>query len=171
MNTHELISEQRQEQYGETQTIGRRQIMEASFWTCTGMVGLAATGVSVRFLIGNALEITPGQWAKVDEVAKLTAGEMHRITYRIRAKDAWRSREQAGTLYVYSTDGVEYTVLDATCTHLGCIVHWRTEQEHFSCPCHEGYFDRDGSVLSGPPPAPLAKVQTKIEEGVLYALI
>lgn len=171
MRTQELVSDRPQEHHSEAQTLNRRQLMEAGFWTCSGVAGLAIAGVSVRFLTGNALEATQGQWAKVDEIANLPSGQMHRVTYRLRTKDAWRTSERKGALYAYSADGVEFTVLDATCTHLGCIVHWRAEQERFSCPCHEGYFSRDGNVISGPPPEPLAKVQTKIEDGVLYALI
>lgn len=171
MNTQELTSEQTQKQYAETQTVNRRQLMEMGFWTCAGAAGLAVAGVSARFLVGNALDLTPGQWAKVEEIAKLPAGEMHRIIYRVRGKDAWRSKENIGALYAFSADGADYTVLDATCTHLGCAVRWRAEEDRFGCPCHEGYFSRDGSVVSGPPPKPLTKVQIKIEEGILYALI
>jgi Rieske Fe-S protein len=171
MSTHELLSEESRKPYGEAQTINRRRLLEASFWTCAGVASLAIAGVSTRFLVGHALEVTPGQWAKVDEIARLPIGEMHRIIYRVRSKDAWRSHERIGTLYAFSTDGAEYTVLDGTCTHLGCVVHWRAEQKQFRCPCHDGVFDRTGEVLNGPPPRPLVTVQTKIEEGVLYALI
>ena len=171
MSTHELVSDHTQEPHSEAQTLNRRQVMEIGFWACSAMAGLAIAGVSARFLAGNALDVTKGQWARIDEVANLPSDQMHRIVYRLRVKDAWRTSERKGALYAFSTDGVKYTVLDATCTHLGCIVHWRAEQERFSCPCHEGYFSRDGEVLSGPPPEPLANVQTKIEDGVLYALI
>ena len=41
------------------------------------------------------------------------------------------------------------------CTHLGCRVRWVSGQEEFFCPCHDGVFDIDGNVVSGPPPRPL----------------
>lgn len=43
------------------------------------------------------------------------------------------------------------------CTHMACIVSWQPEKKEFYCPCHDGYFDADGKVISGPPPAPLEK--------------
>jgi len=48
--------------------------------------------------------------------------------------------------------------LSAVCTHLGCIVQWQKDQEEFRCPCHGGRFTIDGTVVSGPPPRPLAKL-------------
>jgi len=38
------------------------------------------------------------------------------------------------------------------CTHLACIVTWNAEKREFYCPCHDGFFDAEGRVLSGPPP-------------------
>lgn len=43
------------------------------------------------------------------------------------------------------------------CTHMACVVSWQAEKKEFYCPCHDGYFDADGKVISGPPPAPLER--------------
>jgi cytochrome b6-f complex iron-sulfur subunit len=50
------------------------------------------------------------------------------------------------------------------CTHFGCIVSWREEEQDFYCPCHAGIFAPDGSVLAGPPPKPLVELKVT-EEG------
>ena len=50
----------------------------------------------------------------------------------------------------------------AVCTHLGCIVKWDEQKKNIFCPCHAGFFDTDGNVISGPPPSPLQKVTVKI---------
>lgn len=52
--------------------------------------------------------------------------------------------------------------LSLVCTHLGCIVKWDEQQQNFQCPCHEGFFDKTGKVISGPPPAPLEQLTVKI---------
>jgi cytochrome b6-f complex iron-sulfur subunit len=44
------------------------------------------------------------------------------------------------------------------CSHTGCVVKWKEDEQVYWCPCHEGRYDADGNVLSGPPPQPLAKV-------------
>jgi Rieske Fe-S protein len=167
----DLPIEETTKQQNHQQTLQRRRLLETGFWTASGLAGLAITGVGARFLVGNALEPKAEQWTKVEEVAKLIVGKVHRTIYRVRSKDGWRSAERSGVLYAFSADGVEYHVLDATCSHLGCNVHWREEMEQFRCPCHEGIFDREGQVVSGPPPRSLTQLQTKIEDGILYALL
>ena len=46
----------------------------------------------------------------------------------------------------------------ATCTHLDCIVGYQVEQQCIVCACHDGRFDLEGRVISGPPPAPLQRL-------------
>jgi Rieske Fe-S protein len=56
------------------------------------------------------------------------------------------SRDGDGKLHVHS----------ATCTHLGCIVHWNSTEQCWDCACHGSQFAPDGSVLNGPAVQPLA---------------
>jgi Rieske Fe-S protein len=43
-------------------------------------------------------------------------------------------------------------------------------QEEFFCPCHNGVFDKDGNVVSGPPPRPLDRFEVKVEDDQLFIL-
>jgi len=67
--------------------------------------------------------------------------------------------------------GKEFVAYSAVCTHLGCIVSYRSEEEVLFCPCHAGRFDpTDGKAISGPPKKPLPKVRLRIDEnGDIYA--
>jgi len=58
------------------------------------------------------------------------------------------------------------------CTHLGCVVYYKTEEERWHCPCHEGNFDaRTGAVVSGPPTRPLGRIDLEVrDDGVIWAL-
>lgn len=49
----------------------------------------------------------------------------------------------------------EYRALSATCTHLGCTVQYKSDQQRIWCACHNGVFDLAGRNISGPPPRPL----------------
>jgi cytochrome b6-f complex iron-sulfur subunit len=70
-------------------------------------------------------------------------------------------------LVIHTADD-EYVALDATCTHLGCILFWDIERQVIACPCHEAYFNTTGAVISGPPPAPLEPYRIQVEGDQIY---
>ena len=49
----------------------------------------------------------------------------------------------------------EYKAFSAVCSHLQCTVQYRGDLSQIWCACHNGHFNLNGEVLSGPPPAPL----------------
>lgn len=49
--------------------------------------------------------------------------------------------------------------VSAKCTHLGCAVHWNSAERSWDCPCHASRFDIEGTVLHGPAPEPLEKIE------------
>jgi cytochrome b6-f complex iron-sulfur subunit len=59
----------------------------------------------------------------------------------------------------------------AVCTHLGCQVQWEADDEQFFCPCHLGYFDADGQVVSGPPPRALDAYDVEIDGNNVYVML
>jgi hypothetical protein len=64
---------------------------------------------------------------------------------------------------VYHGKDGQFIERSATCTHVGCIVHWNRFEECWDCPCHGSMFLPDGSVLNGPAIRPLAEVDQKPE--------
>ena len=56
----------------------------------------------------------------------------------------------------------EWEAFSLVCTHLGCTVIWKPEKKEFHCPCHDGLFDAQGRVISGPPPSPLERMKLKV---------
>ena len=67
---------------------------------------------------------------------------------------------QARVMIVAS--GTQLRAFNAVCTHLGCIVHWDDRVKRFICPCHNGVFDTNGKVVSGPPPRPLDEIKVAV---------
>lgn len=58
-------------------------------------------------------------------------------------------------------------VLSGGCPHMGCRLRWIEDSDKFACPCHEGFFDSEGNVISGPVRTPMAGLPYTVEEGVL----
>jgi Rieske Fe-S protein len=153
-------------------TTSRRGFLEAAFGVMSGIGALLVAIPGVRFLVGNAFEPGISKWVELGKVADLPAAAVTQVNYSTRGTDAWREVTQRGTVYVSSADGgTTFTALDGTCTHLGCIVQWKESDGRFVCPCHSGYFTRDGEVISGPPPRRMRQLAVKVQDGTLFAEI
>ena len=67
--------------------------------------------------------------------------------------------------YLISTpDGIKDFAINATCTHLGCVVPWVRSANKFCCPCHGSQYDENGKVVRGPAPLSLALAHTSVLE-------
>jgi Rieske Fe-S protein len=58
-------------------------------------------------------------------------------------------RDMQGQLHIRS----------ASCTHLGCIVHWNSTEQCWDCPCHGSHFAPDGTAINGPAISALAAAE------------
>ena len=58
----------------------------------------------------------------------------------------------------------EYRAFSAVCSHLQCTVQYRGDLSQVWCACHNGRYNLNGEVLSGPPPAPLEVYSVTIRE-------
>ncbi len=82
-----------------------------------------------------------------------------------RHQDGWYETQQQTMVFIDQDEsGKGYRALSATCTHLGCGVSWDDTKKQFLCPCHKGVFDRTGTVVSGPPPKPLVRYETRVND-------
>ena len=71
-------------------------------------------------------------------------------------------------LVLVRTGDREVKALSTVCTHLGCAVHWKSDKNIFFCPCHDGVFDPNGKVVSGPPPKDLSSYDVELEGDNVY---
>ena len=58
----------------------------------------------------------------------------------------------------YKTEAGELFVVDTTCTHIGCEVHWNSGDRTWDCPCHGSRFSFEGEVIEGPAERPLKRI-------------
>jgi Rieske Fe-S protein len=66
-------------------------------------------------------------------------------------------------IIVRQKDG-NFSAMAATCTHLDCIVQYKSDTEQIWCACHNGLYDLQGKNISGPPPKPLTKYLVVIKD-------
>jgi menaquinol-cytochrome c reductase iron-sulfur subunit len=110
-------------------------------------------------------------WVKLGAVDRFEAKVPTKVDFPQLVNDAWVESRAVHTVWIYSDDGQKFNVYNPRCTHLGCSYAWIKERNVFECPCHYGVFDpKTGAVVSGPPLRPLDRLDSKIEDGVLYAI-
>ncbi|MBI3680700.1 MAG: Rieske (2Fe-2S) protein [Acidobacteria bacterium] len=56
----------------------------------------------------------------------------------------------------------EWRAFSAICTHLNCTVQFHEAKHQIWCACHNGLYDLNGQVVSGPPPKPLEEFAVHI---------
>jgi len=64
-------------------------------------------------------------------------------------------------ILIRMTNG-EFRAFTATCTHLDCIVQYRSDLKLIHCACHNGLYDLTGRNVSGPPPRPLEEFAVNV---------
>jgi Rieske Fe-S protein len=64
-------------------------------------------------------------------------------------------------LLIRDKDG-SYRAVSAVCSHLNCTVQYLEREQVIWCACHNGTFDLQGRVVSGPPPKPLEAFAARV---------
>ncbi|MBS4029784.1 MAG: Rieske (2Fe-2S) protein [Ignavibacteriales bacterium] len=62
----------------------------------------------------------------------------------------------------------EFRAFSATCTHLDCTVQFKKELGVIWCACHNGKYDLNGKVVSGPPPRPLDEYRVVVQNEEVF---
>ncbi|MCD8509531.1 MAG: FAD-dependent oxidoreductase [Bacillus sp. (in: Bacteria)] len=59
----------------------------------------------------------------------------------------------------YKDSDGNLTIVDVTCTHMGCDCEWNNSERTWDCPCHGARYKPDGEVIEGPATEPLKKLE------------
>jgi menaquinol-cytochrome c reductase iron-sulfur subunit len=139
--------------------------------TIAGIGGVIAAAIgipAIAYIVGPALKDKTADWIKLGAVNKVELNTPTLFKTTVQTQTGWVSSEEEFSGYVMTENGQDFIVMSNVCTHLGCRVRWIPDKEGFYCPCHNGVFAKDGTVVSGPPPRPLDRFEVKIEDGILY---
>jgi menaquinol-cytochrome c reductase iron-sulfur subunit len=147
---------------------GRRKFMSGAIVAVGGLIGAAVGAPAVAYLIGPALQQKTADWIQLGAVSKVETGTPTLFKTNIVTQTGWIEAQEELSAYVLTEDGQTFAAISNVCTHLGCRVRWIADKKSFYCPCHNGVFDKDGKVVSGPPPRPLDRFESRVENGVLF---
>ena len=147
----------------------RRDTMKLAISAISAFIGAAFGFPAIVYIIGPAKKSEDSQfWVRLGQLTKIEIGTPTLFKPKVERRNGWIVDEQELGVFVLTEDGQNYIAMSNICTHLGCRIRWIKEQEQFLSPCHNGIFDKNGYVVSGPPPRPLDVFETKIENGELY---
>ena len=125
------------------QSGNRRSFLDYLLGTSVGMTLIAVFYPVIRFMIPPEV-IESAQTSvvagKVKELAQNSG-----LIFKFGNKPGILIRSASGELKAFS----------ATCTHLDCIVQYRSDQKLIWCACHNGQYNLSGQNIGGPPPRPL----------------
>ncbi len=88
--------------------------------------------------------VAPGEINALDDLKYGQGAIVRRGLKKIAAY-----RDRSGKLFLNS----------ASCTHVGCHLHWNSFETCWDCPCHGSIFDVNGRPTNGPAIAPLSKIE------------
>ncbi len=132
-------------------TLGRRKFLEIAIGAIGGLMGAAMGVPAIAYIIGPALKTKTATWLRLGAVSKVQPGTPTLFKVTVESQSGWVTSQDELSAYVLTEDGQTYIAMSNICTHLGCRARWIPEQSRFFCPCHNGIFDKNGNVVSGPP--------------------
>jgi succinate dehydrogenase / fumarate reductase iron-sulfur subunit len=127
------------------------------------VLGAVATGT----VIGPTLARAPKQWVPVSALENIKPGNVTTVLMQYETKGGLYTQKSSVPVLVSHT-GNNIVCFKSACPHLGCVVKWDVLSGRFRCSCHGGNFDRDGTVIAGPPPRPLDRYAFKVDSGHLF---
>ncbi len=130
------------------------------------IVGLPAIG----YLLSPGLKgvgSSKEEWVPLGLVEDLVIGEPRLFSFTRTSQVGWERTAKSYGVYVLHNSDDSYAVFSNVCTHLSCRVSYKQDLGEYVCPCHDGRFGKDGSIISGPQPRPLDSFDYKVEDGTL----
>jgi menaquinol-cytochrome c reductase iron-sulfur subunit len=150
----------------------RRTFMTQVAAAVATFIGVVVGLPTIAYLGAPLARRESSNWVIVGPINSFSVG-VPKLVPAVSRVDAWRRISETRTCWVSISPAGEVIVFNGRCTHLGCAYGWQTQGRNagtFFCPCHEGTYSQDGSVVSGPPPRSLDELESRIEAGQLLVL-
>jgi len=121
------------------------------------IIGISGAAFASSIIFPTLKYIIPPKGTDVD-ISKITAAKVGELppnsakVFRFGNKPAILVNTPQGVLKAFT----------AVCPHLNCTVQYSQEASYILCACHNGKFDLNGKVISGPPPKPLEEYKVNV---------
>jgi len=153
----------------EEQGISRRKLLARSVGVMSGAMAAAIGVPAVLYVTGPTREQAAiEKWIRLGSASSVETGTQTLMKATVEKRSGYLTETQELAVFVSTENGSDFVALSNVCTHLGCRVRWVDNQNEFFCPCHNGVFAADGTVLAGPPPRPLDRFETRVEDGQIF---
>jgi glycine/D-amino acid oxidase-like deaminating enzyme/nitrite reductase/ring-hydroxylating ferredoxin subunit len=163
--------------------IGRNPLDSDNVFIATGDSGNGMThGTIAGLLIADLILGRANEWAELYDPARKTLGALKdfatenlnvaaqytELVTGGEVSDVTEIEPGAGAIIrrglskvaVFRDDAGALHERSAICAHLGCVVHWNSNERTWDCPCHGSRYDpTDGHVVNGPAINGLAPVE------------
>jgi Rieske Fe-S protein len=155
----------------EKKPLTRRDFMGIATFSIGGLISAIMGIPAVAYVLGPALQREAAQnWIRLGSASKVEIGTPTLFRVKVERKAGWIVSQEEIAAFVLTENGRDFIAMSNICTHLGCRVRWIADHQQFLSPCHNGIFDKNGNVVSGPPPRPLDRYQVKVENDQLFIL-
>ena len=148
--------------------MGRRRFLSGAIAAMGGIITAVVGIPAIAYIVGPALKQQAAEWIQLGSVRKVEKGTPTLFKATLTRQTGWVTSQEEVAAYVLTEDGQSFVAMSNICTHLGCRLRWIPEQGKFFCPCHNGIFNKDGSIVSGPQPRPMDRFQTKIDNDTIF---
>jgi Rieske Fe-S protein len=159
---------------GHSHGISRRNFVAGISALLGGVISAILGLPAIGYLLSPALEKSKSpsdDWVQLGMVEDIPLDEPTLFTFTRTKQTGWERTANSYGVYVVKKSDDEIETFSNVCTHLSCRVSWKEEFNEYICPCHDGHFAKDGSIISGPQPRALDQYEHKIENGTLMVRI
>ena len=128
----------------------------------TGLFGVGSCGSLLSFLYPVVRFIFPPDIpdSSTNEVTAVQETEL-----QLNSGAIFKFGSRPG-IVIHTSSGA-WKAFSGVCTHLNCTVQYRPELQQIWCACHNGAYNLNGEVVSGPPPKPLEEYVVHIRNGAV----
>lgn len=142
----------------------RRRTLSFFINAVAATLGTALATVLGIFAVRPGASAGRDRWVRAAPLDDLQPGVPTARVLAVPRADGWYRARARETVFLVWDGARDVRAFSATCTHLGCQVHWDGAAERFRCPCHGGAYDASGVPVEGPPPRPLGSVTARVDE-------